>query len=126
MATITPIPVCDADGATIKPVRVCNLDGATINRVDAAAARLLALAPNAQKEAGGQVVRTRKGEIVRIILGSMGDDSQRKQYQGDPRRYTFLYRSEDLPQGVHTLRHLPKSTAALYVTVRTDCMKTAA
>jgi hypothetical protein len=129
MATTTPIRICDDEGSTIKPVPVCNLDGLIVVRVDAAAAERLALAPNAQKKAGGKVIRKgirKGGEIVRILLGSMGDDSTKRFHRCDPRRYTFLEVSDEMPQGVHTLRYLPDSTESLYRTVRTDCMEKAA
>jgi hypothetical protein len=106
--------------ATTTPIRipVCNSDGVIIERIDFARARRLSTAPNAT------AVRARKGgTIVRILLGSVGDDSAVKKLQGDPKRYTYLDRSEEMPQGVHTLRRLPTSTRSLYRLSVTDCLR---
>ena len=99
-------------------IPVCSGDGVIIERIDSARARRLSLASNAT------VVRARKhGAIVRIMLGSVGDDSLENAKVGDPRRYTFLDKSDAMPFGVHTLRYLPKSTAGLYRQSVNDCIK---
>jgi hypothetical protein len=105
MCTITPIRI---------PVR--NADDQIIERVDASRARCLLRAPNAT------AVYARRGAMVGIRLASTADDSRVKAFLGDPRRYTYLDRSEEMPQGVHTLRRLPSSTKDLYRTVRTECI----
>ena len=102
-------------------IPVCSGDGVIIERIDSARARRLSLAPNAR------VVRKRKhGAIVRIMLAAVGDDSAVDAKHGDPRKYTFLEASPVIPQGVHTLRYLPKSTAGLYRQSVSDCIKIAA
>ena len=114
MPTTTPIHILG--------IPVCNADGVLVERADPARARHLALAPNAT------VVRKRRGAgagaVVRILLASAGDDSRVKKLNGNPRRYTYLECSELMPEGVHTLRRLPKSTAGLYRLSVTDCMST--
>jgi hypothetical protein len=107
--------------STPTPIRipVCNADGVIVERVDAARARRLFFAKNAT------LVHRRNGELVRILLASTGDDTARRFLKANPKKYTFLERSEDMPKGVHTLRHLPDSTQSLYCTVRTDCLKAA-
>jgi hypothetical protein len=118
MATITSI---HEDGSTIKPIPVRNSANVIVERVDASGARRLCLASNATP-----IYSRKRGEIVGIQLADIGNDSLKKKLHGDPRKYTYLDCSELMPQGVHTLRYLPKSTADLYVTVRADCMRKAA
>ena len=108
---------------TVTPIRipVCDCTGTIVERIDSARARRLSLAKNAT------VVRGRKrGAIVRIMLGSVGDDSAVDAKFGNPKKYTYLDCSERMPQGVHTLRYLPKSTAGLYRQSVNDCIKIAA
>ncbi len=106
----------------ILPIRipVCNADGLIVERVaDPARIRRLGLAANAT------VVRASKrsgGQIVRILMAEKGNDVKLKFLKANPRKYTFLEKSEVMPTGVHTLRHLPSSTRSLYCTAQTDCI----
>ena len=119
MATITPIriPVCDADGVIVE-------------RVDAARARRLALAPNAT------VVRKKRGPIVRILLASTApDDYLENAMRGNPLTYSHKHekasdpeittwaKSVDEnanPEKVWCLKRIPTSTADIFRAVITD------
>ena len=140
--------------ATISLIRVpVETDGKIVDLVDLAHARRLVRASNAsgvyaafgpfecsrcnaKSAPAGKKFRcpacgynrhtARPKELVRILISPAGDDSNVKALSGDPRKYTFLFRTDDMPQGCHTLKHLPRSTEALYCTVRSECMKQAA
>ena len=113
--------------ATITPIRipVCNCDGTIIERVDPAQARRIALARNATVVRKHQT-GVRHGRIVRILLSDDGNDDALNPQYGDPRKYTYLFATEAMPMGVHTLRYLHNSTADMYRQSVTDCLKKAA
>ena len=112
--------------STVTPIRipVCNSDGLIVDRADRPRARRLALAPNAtvvrKRVTGANRRKGQRGEIVRIVLGNLGDDVMLDGRRGNPRKYTFLDTSDLMPRGVHSLRHLATATAPLYRLAVTD------
>ncbi len=68
----------------------------------------------------------RTHELVGIQLASTGDCASIPRAFGNPLKMTFLSKSDLMPSGVFTLKHLDSSTQDLYCTVRTECLKEAA
>ena len=107
-------------------------DGVTLFYIDASGQRVAHGYTEGEAYADMLTIRSAQiqavsdNKLIRVLIAAAGDDSNVKALSGDPRKYTYLYRTEDMPQGVHTLKHLPRSTEALYCTVRTECLKQAA
>jgi hypothetical protein len=95
-------------------IPVCNPAGVIIERIDSSRARRLAAAPNAI------AVRKRKGEIVRILLQSHGDDSLEYSTRGNPRSYSHNHATETNPENCWTLKYIPSQAADLFDTVITE------
>jgi hypothetical protein len=98
-------------------VPVCNAEGLIVERADASRVRILEAASNATVVRKG--IR-KGGGIVRIVLGSAGDDSLRDARQGNPLTYSHNKDTEDNPVNVWTLKRLPSSTADIFRAVLND------
>jgi len=92
-------------------IPVCNTEGRIIERVAIGSPRAIHLlkAPNAT------IVRKRhRGEPVRILLISQGDESRLKDKFGDPRAYSHRHETETNPENVWTLKRIPTETADIF------------
>ena len=107
-------------------VLVCSIEGPNgfsqvVDLVDEQKALQLAKAPNAT------VIRRRKDRrIVEIHLRSLCDESSLPRRMGDPRKYSKHHQTDQNPENVWYLRHLPDETEDLYRLSVTDCLKRAA
>jgi hypothetical protein len=108
---------------TLVPIRipVRNSENVITERVEFARARQILRSSNATP-----VYERRGGTLVGIQMASIGDDTALVSMYGNPKKYTVLETSDLMPAGVHKLRHLPRSTAALYRLSVTDCLSKAA
>ena len=108
---------------TVTSIRipVCNEEGVIVERCDPARARRLAAAPNAtvvRKRVRGSLRRFgQRGEIVRIILDSAGDDSHQKRQHGNPRSYSHNHETDTNPENVWTLKRIPSESADIFTAV---------
>lgn len=74
--------------------------------------RLYETAPNAR------LVRARRsGQVVRINLRTLSDDTSMVVHRGNPRRYSHDHEAPDNPENVWTLRRLanPDSSIDLFI-----------
>jgi hypothetical protein len=114
--------------STVTPIRipVCNSDGLIVDRADRPRARRLALAPNAtvvrKRVTGANRRKGQRGEIVRIVLGNLGDDVMLDGRRGNPAKYSFNTETETNPEKVWCLKRIPTSTADLFGAVVNDCI----
>lgn len=92
---------------------VIGVDGRVIELADQARAHWLAEAENT-----GRVVRSRRGEIVRIELEQFSDDEVLEGRHGNPRHYSHDHETETNPRGVWDLRHLDVRDAILNAFIR--------
>jgi hypothetical protein len=112
--------------STITPIRVpvCNSDGMIVDRADPSRVRRLALAPNAtvvrKRATGARRKAGERGEIVRILLASDGDESLEDSMRGNPRSYSNKNIAIDNPANVWRLKPIPSSTLDIFRAVTLD------
>ncbi len=109
--------------STIASVRipVYDSEGVIIDRVEGPRARRLALAPNAtvvrKRLTGALRRRGQRGEIVRILLKSDGDETMEYSRHGNARSYSHNHETETNPENCWTLKRIPTETADIFRTV---------
>jgi len=103
---------------TVASIRipVCNGEGVIVERVDADSvrARVLLEAPNAT------AVRKRKGPVVRILLESLADDSDRDSLRGNARATSHDHETDTNPEKVWTLKRVHAEAESIFFSVVND------